>query len=172
MVFNDFFITSIRRFFIEIRDSWWIIIYFLHGKAFVCTVYLGEVKRKDAKLMDSQQKLILVHWLVLGEKPNFAFWKTWHQSKHFWETGHVLRNAKFCIQKEIWFFTWQHLMFSVQFFLKNFVFTLSMPGLNRCEINTIDLLNCFYLIKGLWCMHKTSVLVIFPLHSSAFHHRK
>ena len=102
---------------------------------------------------------------------NFAFWKTWHQSKHFWETGHVLRNAKFCIQKEIWFFTWQHLMFSVQFFLKNSLFTLSMPGLNRCEINTIDQLNCFYLMWGLWCMHKTLVLVIFPWHSSAFHHR-
>ena len=46
---------------------------------------------------------------------NFAFWKTWHQSKHFWETGHVLRNAKFCIQREIWIFTWQDLMFFVQF---------------------------------------------------------
>ena len=47
-----FFISLIRSFFFKIRDSWWIVINFLHGKAFDCTVYLGEVKRKDAKLID------------------------------------------------------------------------------------------------------------------------
>ena len=151
MVFNDFFISSIRRFFIEIRDSWWLIIYFLHGKAFVCTVYLGEVKKRMQNWILSENWFLCIDMFRVKNRiclwmQNFAFWKTWHQSKHFWETGHVLRNAKFCIQKEIWFFTWQHLMFSVQFFLKNSLFTLSMPGLNRCEINTIDQLNCFYLI--------------------------
>ena len=74
---------SIHRFFIKIIYLWWIIINFLQRKAVFCTIYLGEVKRNNAKLMDFQQNLILVHWYVSRKKQNLSL------------------NAKFCILKNM-----------------------------------------------------------------------
>ena len=93
---------------------------------------------------------------------NFAFWKTWHQSKQFWETGHHLQNAKLYIYREILFLR----------YLKEFVVSLSMPGIYQCKINTcnwsVNLL-LSYLVS--MYMHKTLVLIKFSLHSSLFHNR-
>ena len=59
---------------------------------------------------------------------NFAFWKIWHQSKNFQETGQVHRNATFWFQTQIWFFTWQHLKLFVHLLSKESVFFTVYSG--------------------------------------------
>ena len=51
-IYTIFFILYIQRFFIEIKDLWLVINNFLHRKMFFCTICLGNVRKKDAKLMD------------------------------------------------------------------------------------------------------------------------
>ena len=70
---------------------------------------------------------------------NFAFWKTWPQSKYFWGMGHVLRNAKFLISETDFVFY----VATSGVFRAFFVKKLSILGLYQCEINTIDQLICF-----------------------------